>query len=339
MNKEVKVKPDRNLAVELGRVTEAAAMAAARWMGRGDKEGADQAAVDAMRLMLGTVEMDGVVVIGEGEKDEAPMLYNGERIGNGQPPEVDIAVDPIDGTRLLSLGRSNALSVVALSDRGTMFNPGKLVYMHKVAVGPAARGVVDINAPIRENLRRVAKAQGMDIDDLTVVILDRPRHEQFIQEIREAGARIRLITDGDVAGSIMAAMDGTGVDVLYGIGGTPEGVISACALKCLGGEIEGKLWPRNDEERQWALDNGMDLERVYGTDELCAGNNVFFSATGVTDGELLRGVRYFSGGAQTHSLVMRSRSGTIRYIEATHRWDKLMKYSDIEYDKINNGRW
>ncbi len=335
MNKDRDLQPDRNLAMELGRVTEAAAMAAARWMGRGDKEASDQAAVDAMRLMLGTIEMDGVVVIGEGEKDEAPMLYNGEQIGNGQPPQVDIAVDPIDGTRLLSLGRSNALSVVALSERGTMFNPGKLVYMHKIAVGPAAKGVIDINAPIRENLRRVAKAQGMDIDDLTVVILDRPRHEQFIRDIREAGARIRLITDGDVAGSIMASMDGTGVDMLYGIGGTPEGVISACALKCLGGEIEGKMWPRNDEERQWAIENGMDLERVYGTDDLCSGNNVFFSATGITDGELLKGVRYFSGGAQTHSLVMRSRSGTIRYIEANHRWDKLMKYSTVDYDHIS----
>ncbi|MGH2543661.1 MAG: class II fructose-bisphosphatase [Ardenticatenaceae bacterium] len=325
--------PDRNLAMELARVTEAAAMAAARWMGRGDKIAADQAAVDAMRLMLDTVQMDGVVVIGEGEKDEAPMLYNGEQIGTGQPPQVDIAVDPIDGTRLLSLGRSNALSVVALSDRGTMFSPGKIVYMHKLAVGPAAKGVIDINAPIRENLRRVAKAQGMDIDDLTIVILDRPRHEQFIREIRESGARIRLITDGDVAGSIMAAMDGTGVDMLYGIGGTPEGIISACALKCLGGEIEGRMWPRDDEERQWALDNGIDLDRVYGTDDLCSGNNVFFAASGVTDGELLKGIRYFSGGAMTHSLVMRSRSGTIRYVEATHRWDKLMKYSNVEYDR------
>lgn len=332
------IRPDRNLAMELGRVTEAAAMAAARWMGRGDKVAADQAAVDAMRLMLDTIEMDGTVVIGEGEKDEAPMLYNGERIGNGQPPEVDIAVDPIDGTRLLSLGRSNALSVVALAERGTMFDPGKMVYMHKIAVGPAAKGVIDINAPIRENLRRVAKAQGMDIADLTVVILDRPRHEQYIRDIREAGARIRLITDGDVAGAIMAAMDGTGVDMLYGVGGTPEGVVTACALKCLGGEIEGKMWPRNDEERQWAIENEMDLERVYGTDDLCSSDSVFFSATGITDGELLKGVHYFSGGAKTHSLVMRSRSGTIRYIEATHRWDKLMKYSQVEYEGADDER-
>jgi len=325
-------RPDRNLAMELGRVTEAAAMAAARWMGRGDKIGADQAAVDAMRLMLDTIEMDGTVVIGEGEKDDAPMLFNGEKIGNGQPPAVDIAVDPIDGTRLLSLGRSNALAVVSLAERGTMFDPGKIMYMHKIAVGPAAKGVIDINAPIRENLRRVAKAQGMDIDDLTVVVLDRPRHEHFIRDIREAGARIRLITDGDVAGSIMAAMDGTGVDMLYGIGGTPEGVVSACAMKCLGGALEGKMWARNDEERQWAKENGLDLERVYGTNDLCSGTNVFFAATGITDGELLNGVRYFSGGAKTHTLVMRSRSGTIRYIEATHRWDKLMKYSNVEYD-------
>lgn len=330
MLKSNRNRPDRNLALELGRVTEAAAMGAARWMGRGDKIGADQAAVDAMRLMLDTVDMDGIVVIGEGEKDEAPMLYNGEKIGNGQPPEVDIAVDPIDGTTLLSLGRPNALSVVAMSERGTMFDPGKMVYMHKIAVGPEAKGVIDITASIRENLRRIGKAKRMEIEELTVVILDRPRHEGFINEIREAGARIRLISDGDVAGAIMAAMEGTGVDMLYGIGGTPEGVVSACALKCLGGEIEGQMWPRNDEERQWAIDNGMDLDRVYGLKELCWGNDVFFAATGVTDGELLNGVRYFSGGAKTHSLVMRSRSGTIRYIEATHRWDKLAKYSPTE---------
>jgi fructose-1,6-bisphosphatase II len=324
-------KPDRNLAVELVRVTEAAAMGAARWMGRGDKIGADQAAVDGMRKMLDTIDMDGIVVIGEGEKDEAPMLYNGEKIGNGKPPKVDIAVDPIDGTRLLSLGRPNALSVVALSERGTMFNPGSIVYMSKIAVGPEAKGVIDINASIRENLRRVGKAKRMEIEDLTVMILDRPRHAGFIKEIREAGARIQLITDGDVAGAIIAAMEDTGVDMLYGIGGTPEGVVTACALKCLGGEIEGKMWPRNEAERQAAIDEGIDLERVYGIEDLCTGNNVFFAATGVTNGELLKGVRYFSGGAKTHSLVMRSRSGTIRYIEATHRWNKLMKYSDVKY--------
>ncbi len=324
-------KPDRNLALELVRVTEAAAMTAARWMGRGNKEGADQAAVDAMRFMLSTVEMDGVVVIGEGEKDEAPMLYNGERVGTGRPPQVDVAVDPIDGTRLLSLGRSNALSVVAISERGTMFDPGKIVYMQKIAVGPAARGAIDIEAPVAENLRRIAKAKGMHVSDLTVVVLDRPRHQQLVQEIREAGARIRLITDGDVAGAVMAAMDGTGVDVLMGIGGTPEGVIAACALKCLEGEIQGKLWPRNEEEARWAADHGLDINRVLSIDDLVQGDNVFFAATGITDGELLRGVHYFSGGAKTHSLVMRARSGTIRYVEATHRWDKLSRISQIAY--------
>ncbi len=323
--------PDRNLALELVRVTEAAAMTAARWMGRGDKNGADQAAVDAMRFMLSTVEMDGVVVIGEGEKDAAPMLYNGERVGTGRPPEVDVAVDPIDGTRLLSLGRSNALSVVAISDRGTMFDPGKIVYMKKIAVGPEAKGVIDIEAPVKENLRRIAKAKGMHIEDLTVIVLDRPRHEQLIRDIREAGARIRLITDGDVAGALMTAMEGTGVDVLMGIGGTPEGVIAACALKCLGGEIEGKLWPRNEEEARWAADQGLDVGHVLGIDDLVKGDNVFFAATGITDGELLRGVHYFGGGAKTHSLVMRARSGTIRYIEATHRWDKLSRISRIAY--------
>lgn len=323
--------PDRNLALELVRVTEAAAMASARWMGRGDKEGADQAAVDAMRFLLSSVDVDGTVVIGEGEKDEAPWLYNGERVGSGIPPMVDVAVDPIDGTRLLSLGRPNAISVVAISEAGTMFNPGRLVYMNKIAVGPAAKGVIDIEAPVHENLRRIAKAQGMHIENLTVVVLDRPRHRQLIDDIREAGARIRMIPDGDVAGSIMAAMDGTGVDVLMGIGGTPEGVISAAAIKCLGGEIEGKVWPRNEEEERWAAEDGIDLEQVLGTNDLCSGEDVFFAATGLTDGELLRGVRYFSGGAKTHSLVMRSRSGTIRYVEATHRWDKLSEISAVSY--------
>lgn len=323
--------PDRNLALELVRVTEAAAMAAARWMGRGDKGGADQAAVDAMRFMLSSVDINGTVIIGEGEKDEAPWLYNGERVGGGVPPNVDVAVDPIDGTRLLSLGRPNAISVVAISEQGTMFSPGRLVYMNKIAVGPAAKGVIDIEAPVGENLRRIAKAQGMHVENLTVVVLDRPRHESLIQQIREAGARIRMIPDGDVAGSIMAVMDGTGVDVLMGIGGTPEGVISAAAIKCLGGEIEAKLWPRNDEERRWAEEDGLDLGRVLSTDELVSGNDVFFAATGLTDGELLRGVRYFSGGAKTHSLVMRSRSGTIRYVEATHRWDKLSEISAVAY--------
>jgi fructose-1,6-bisphosphatase II len=326
-------KPDRNLALDLVRVTEAAALAAGRWMGRGDKEAGDQAAVDAMRLILDTVEMDGVVVIGEGEKDEAPMLYNGEVIGNGQPPKVDIAVDPIEGTRLLALGRSNALSVVALSERGTMFDPGPCVYMEKLAVGPEAKGAIDINAPVADNLRRIAQAKSRDIDDLTVIILDRPRHDQMIREIRATGARIRLITDGDVAGAVMAATPGTGVDVLMGIGGTPEGVITACALKCLGGEIQGKLWPRNDDERQRAIDMGYDLDLVLTTEDLARGDNVFFAATGITDGELLHGVHYFGSGATTHSLVMRSRSGTVRFIEATHRWDKLMSISQIPFDR------
>jgi len=325
-------KPDRNLALELVRVTEAAALAAGRWMGRGDREGCDQAAVNAMRLILSTIDMDGVVVIGEGEKDEAPMLYNGERIGNGRPPQVDVAVDPIDGTRLLSLGRGNALSVVALSERGTMFNPGPIVYMDKIAVGPEAKGVIDIRAPVVENLRRVAAAKHKDVDDLTAVILERPRHERLISEVRAAGARIRLITDGDVAGAVMAAIEGTGVDILLGIGGTPEGVIAACALKCLGGEIQGLLWPRDEAERQRALAAGYDLDKVLTTDDLVQGDNVFFAATGITDGELLRGVRYFGAGAKTHSLVMRSRSGTVRYIEATHRWDKLMAISQIAFD-------
>lgn len=325
-------KPDRNLALELVRVTEAAALAAGRWMGRGDREGCDQAAVNAMRLILSTIDMDGVVVIGEGEKDEAPMLYNGERIGNGRPPQVDVAVDPIDGTRLLSLGRGNALSVVALSERGTMFNPGPIVYMDKIAVGPEAKGVIDIRAPVVENLQRVAAAKHKDVDDLTAVILDRPRHEKLISEVRAAGARIRLITDGDVAGAIMAATEGTGVDILLGVGGTPEGVIAACALKCLGGEIQGLLWPRDEAERQRAMAAGYDLDKVLTTDDLVQGDNVFFAATGITDGELLRGVRYFGTGAKTHSLVMRSRSGTVRYIEATHRWDKLMTISQIAFD-------
>jgi fructose-1,6-bisphosphatase II len=326
-------KPDRNLALDLVRVTEAAALAAGRWMGRGDRDACDQAAVEAMRLILSTVEMDGVVVIGEGEKDEAPMLYNGEILGTGQPPRVDIAVDPIDGTRLLALGRPNSLSVVALSERGTMFNPGPCVYMDKLAVGPEAKGAIDINAPVADNLRRIAQAKSRDIDDLTVVILDRPRHDPMIRDVRAAGARIRLITDGDVAGAVMAATPGTGVDVLMGVGGTPEGIIAACALKCLGGEIQGKLWPRNDEERQRALDLGYDLDQVLTTDDLVRGDDVFFAATGITDGELLRGVHYFGSGATTHSLVMRSRSGTIRFIEATHRWEKLMRISQIPFDR------
>jgi fructose-1,6-bisphosphatase II len=322
--------PDRNLAMELARVTEAAALAAGRWMGRGDKEAADQAAVDAMRVVLNSVSMEGIVVIGEGEKDEAPMLYNGEEIGAGGPG-VDIAVDPIDGTTLTSLGRPNAIAVIALADRGTMFDPGPCVYMEKIAVGPEAVDAIDLDASVTDNLRAVAKALGEDVDDVTAVILDRPRHEDIIKECREAGARIRLIPDGDVAGAIATAWPGSGTNVLFGVGGTPEGVIAACALKCLGGAIQGRLWPRNDEERTAALDAGYDLDRVLSTDDLVAGD-VFFSATGITDGELLKGVRYWGTGAGTQTLVMRSKSGTIRTIDASHRWQKLMRYSSVKFD-------
>jgi fructose-1,6-bisphosphatase II len=325
-------KPDRNLALELVRATEAAALAAGRWMGRGDKIGADQAAVDAMRLSLNSIVMDGVVVIGEGEKDEAPMLYNGEILGTGDPPPVDIALDPIDGTHLTSLGLPGALAVVALSERGTMYFPGNIVYMDKIAVGPEAKGVIDINAPVEENLQKVAKAKERDVDDLTVVILDRPRHEQLISEVRAAGARIKLIPDGDIAGGLMTAIEGTGQDILMGIGGSPEAVVTACALKCIGGEIQCKLWPRSEEERQEALDEGLDLERVLTTNDLVQSDNVFFAATGVTDGEFLQGVKYFGSGAKTYSIVMRSKSGTVRSVEATHKWEKLMRFSLIKFD-------
>ncbi len=325
-------KPDRNLALELVRATEAAALAAGRWMGRGDKIGADQAAVDAMRLSLNSIVMDGVVVIGEGEKDKAPMLYNGETLGTGDPPPVDIAVDPIDGTRLTSLGLPGAISVVALSERDTMYSPGSIVYMNKIAVGPEAKGVIDINAPVKENLKRVAKAKERDVNDLTVVILDRPRHEKLIGEVRAAGARIKLIPDGDISGGLMTAIEDTGLDILMGIGGSPEAVVTACALKCMGGEIQCKLWPRNEEERQKALDEGLDLDQVLTIDDLVQGDNVFFAATGVTDGELLQGVKYFGSGAKTYSIVMRSKSGTVRLVEATHRWEKLMRFSQIKFD-------
>ncbi|HVF53449.1 MAG TPA: class II fructose-bisphosphatase [Actinomycetota bacterium] len=323
--------PDRNLAMELVRVTEAAALAAARWMGRGDKEAADQAAVDAMRLMLTTVSMDGIVVIGEGEKDNAPMLYNGEALGNGEPPVVDIAVDPIDGTTLTSKGMNGALAVVALAERGTMFDPGPCVYMEKIAVGEEAADVIDIEESIAENLNRVASAKKTQVSALTVMILDRSRHEQIVKEVREAGARIRFISDGDVAGAIAASRERTGVDMLLGIGGTPEGVISACALKCLGGAIQGRLWPRNDEERRAADEAGYDVDKVLTTDDLVSGDDVFFAATGVTDGELVNGVRYRDNHAITQSIVMRSRSGTLRMIEALHRREKLNKFSNITY--------
>jgi fructose-1,6-bisphosphatase II len=323
--------PDRNLALELVRVTEAAALSAGRWVGRGDKEGADGAAVDAMRLMLDTVSMDGVVVIGEGEKDQAPMLYNGEQIGNGRPPQVDVAVDPLEGTRLTALGMPNAIAVVAVAERGTMFFPGAAVYMDKIAGGPAIADSLDIEAPPAENVRLAAKAKGVKPEEISVVVLDRDRHQKLIEELREAGARVMLITDGDVAPSIAAADEGTGVDLLMGIGGTPEGVISAAALKCLGGGMQGKLWPRNDEERRKLLDDGYDIDKVLSTDDLVAGQDVFVAATGVTSGALLRGVRYTEEGAVTESIVMRSRSGTVRKIEARHAFEKLMKFSSIAY--------
>jgi fructose-1,6-bisphosphatase II len=323
--------PDRNLALELTRVTEAAALAASRWMGRGDKDGADGAAVDAMRHVLDSVSMDGVVVIGEGEKDEAPMLYNGERIGDGSPPHCDIAVDPIDGTTLTSLGRGNAIAVIAVSDRGTMFNPGPCVYMEKIAVGPAGVGVVDITKSPTENLQALAEALGESVRDLTAVILDRDRHADLIAEVREAGARIRLIPDGDVAGAISTAWPDSGADILFGVGGTPEGVIVAAALKCMGGEIQGRLWPRNDKERTAAIEAGYDLSKVLGIDDLVAGDNCFFAATGITDGELLKGVHYDRNGATTQSLVMRSKSGTVRLVNARHRLQKIQAYSSIQY--------
>src|SRR3954451_708185 len=324
-------KPDRNLALELVRVTEAAALAAARWAGRGEKESADGAAVDAMRLMLDTVPMDGIVVIGEGEKDEAPMLYNGERLGDGTPPEIDIAVDPVEGTTLTSLGRGNAISVIAMSERGTMFNPGPCVYMEKIAVGPEGAGVVDIRKTPTENLLAVAEAKQEHVHDITAVILDRERHADLIAEVREAGARIRLIQDGDVIGAVSTAWPDSGADILFGIGGTPEGVIAAAAMKGLGGAIQGRLWPRNEGERSAALEAGYDLEQVLTTDDLVKGNNCFFAVTGITDGEVLKGVHYDARGATTQSLVMRSKSGTARLINARHRLEKLREFSSIEF--------
>ncbi len=323
--------PDRNLAMELVRVTEAAALAASRWMGRGDKEGADGAAVHAMRVVLSSIAMDGVVVIGEGEKDNAPMLFNGEKIGDGTPPKADIAVDPIDGTTPTALGRGGALSVIAVSEQGTMFDPGPCVYMEKLAVGPRAVGSIDITLPIEDNLKAVAKAKGTTVRALTVVILDRDRHSELIATVRSTGARIRLITDGDVAGAIATAWPDTGVDLLVGTGGTPEGVIAAAALKSMGGEIQGRLWPRDEGERQAALDAGYDLDAVLTTDDLVRGDNCFFAATGITDGELLHGVRYDEFGAMTQSLVMRSKSGTVRLIYAKHPLHKLAEYSAIEF--------
>ncbi|UJW35148.1 class II fructose-bisphosphatase [Saccharothrix sp. AJ9571] len=324
--------PDRNLAMELVRVTEAAAMAAGRWVGKGDKNGGDGAAVDAMRQLVGTVSMRGVVVIGEGEKDEAPMLYNGEEVGNGDGPDCDVAVDPIDGTTLMAKGMPNALAVLAVAERGAMFDPSAVFYMEKLAVGPEAAGLVDLAAPVAENIRRVAQAKNSGVSDVTVCILDRPRHEGLIKDVRAAGARIRFISDGDVAGAIAVARPNTGVDMLLGIGGTPEGIIAASALKCIGGELQGRLWPKDDEEREKAIGAGHDLDRVLSTDDLVQGDNVFFCATGVTDGDLLRGVHYRAGGATTQSIVMRSKSGTVRMIDGYHRLTKLRSYSSVNFD-------
>jgi len=329
--------PDRNLAMELVRVTEAAAMAAGRWVGRGDKNGGDQAAVDAMRKLISSVSMSGVVVIGEGEKDEAPMLYNGEEVGDGTGPACDVAVDPIDGTTLMSKGMPNALAVLAVAERGAMFDPSAVFYMEKLAVGPESADAIDITAPIGENVRRVAKARSIDVADVTVCVLDRPRHDKLVQSVRETGARIHFISDGDVAGAISAARPGTGVDMLLGIGGTPEGIITAAALKCMGGAIQARLWPRDYAEREKALAAGHDLDRVLETDDLVSGDNVFFCATGVTDGDLLRGVHYTPGGCTTQSIVMRSKSGTVRMIDGYHKLTKLRSYSSVDYDIDDTG--
>jgi fructose-1,6-bisphosphatase II len=323
--------PTRNLALELVRVTEAAALAAGRFMGRGDKIAADGAAVNAMRLVLQTVDVKGVIVIGEGEKDNAPMLFNGEDVGNGGGPEVDVAVDPIDGTRPLAFGRTNSLATVAIAPRGAMFDPGPFVYMNKLAVGPEAKGKIDIEASIADNLRAVAQAKNKDVKDLTTIILDRPRHEEMIGQIRKVGARIRIIPDGDVAAALMAAWPDSGVDVLIGIGGTPEGVLAACALRAMGGEIQGKLYARDEAELRRGRDAGYDFDRILTMDDLVSSEDVFFAATGITDGELLKGVRYFGHGARTDSLVVRGQTGTVRQIIATHSLDKLEALSTFRY--------
>jgi len=322
----------RNLSLELVRVTEAAALMAGRWMGRGQKESADGAAVDAMRQVLDTIEMDGVVVIGEGEKDEAPMLFTGERVGRGDEPKVDIAVDPVEGTRLLAQGMPNSIVAMAVAERGSLYGWQHIAYMEKIAVGPDAVGAIDIDASVKTNLVRVAEAKGVDVSDLTVVILDRPRHEDIIRQVRDAGARMKLIVDGDVAGGLMAAMPGTGIDMLMGIGGSPEAVITACALRCVGGDMQTRLWPRNDEERTALKEQDLDQSRVYHLDDLVKSEDVFFVATGITDGELLRGVHYFPDGATTHSLVMREKSGTVRYIETSHRLSKLRSLVNVPFD-------
>jgi fructose-1,6-bisphosphatase II len=324
---------DRNLSFELARVTEAAALASARWMGKGDKVAADQAAVNAMRFALDSVDMDGIVVIGEGEKDEAPMLYTGERIGNGLPPETDIAVDPVDGTTLLSKGLPNSVSVVALAKRGSMLGWKGIAYMEKIAVGPAGKGHVSLDLSVEENLRSLAAARRIDVDDLTVVILERDRHNEIIRRVREAGARVKLITDGDIAGGIMPSMEETGMDMLLGIGGSPEAVTTACALKCLGGDLQCRYWPRNDKEREVAEQQNLPLGKILTIDDLVADDDVFFSLTGVTTGELVRGVRYTANGAHTETLAMRGKSGTVRRIQSSHNFGKLMRYSALAYDQ------
>ena len=328
--------PDRNLAMELVRVTEAAALASGRWVGRGQKNEGDGAAVNAMRKMINSVEMDGVIVIGEGEKDEAPMLFNGERVGTGQGAAVDLAVDPVDGTRLMAEGRPNAISVIAAADRGSMFNPQDAFYMNKIAVGPEAAGTIDITAPVAANIEAVAKAKGIRTSDVTVVVLDRPRHNQLVDDIRAAGAKVRFIMDGDVAGAIAAARDVSSIDIAMGIGGTPEGVVTACALKCLGGEIQGMLAPQDDREREKVLAAGHDLDRVLGINDLVTSDNCYFAATGVTNGDMLRGVTYRKSGATTRSLVMRSKSGTVRFVESQHQLAKLQDYSVVDYSNTND---
>lgn len=323
--------PDRNLALELVRVTEAAALASGRWVGRGQKNEGDGAAVDAMRKLINSVHMNGVVVIGEGEKDEAPMLFNGEHVGTGDGAEVDIAVDPIDGTSLMAEGRPNAISVLAAAERGTMFDPSAVFYMNKIAVGPEAVGCIDINAPVEHNIRAVAKAKGISHSDVTVVVLDRPRHAELISDIRTAGAKVRLIRDGDVAGAVAAAQDNNSVDIMMGIGGTPEGIITACAMKCMGGEIQGVLAPKDEAEAEKARAAGHDLGRVLSTNDLVSSDNCYFVATGVTNGDMLRGVSYRKNGATTRSLVMRSKSGTVRFIESVHKLAKLQEYAVVDY--------
>lgn len=324
--------PDRNLGLDLARVTETAALAAARWQGRGMKEAADQAAVDGMRAHLGTLSLDGVVVIGEGEKDEAPMLHNGERVGNGDGREVDVAVDPVDGTTLTAHGMPGALSVIAVSDRHTMFSPESMVYMEKIAVGWEAAGKIDLDAPVDRNLRRVAKAKGDRVNDLTVIILDRPRNQYLIDAVREAGARIRLIRDGDVSAAIATSRPESGIDMLLGIGGSPEGVLAAAALRCMGGEMQARLWARDEADEAYAAEQGYDLDRVMETRDLVGGGNVSFAATGITGGEFLREVEFHGGGAVTHSVMMRSKTGSIRYMDAFHNLGKLQEFSSIDYD-------